>query len=174
MIKILQPRLFVASIYDLDLTRLKARGITGIIMDLDNTLVGWNQPDAPEALSSWLLALRRQGFVTCIVSNNLGERVKQFSSQVGMMSIARAAKPRRRAFRQAMRKMGTRAANTAVIGDQVFTDILGGNRLRLYTILVHPIDRREFWTTRMIRQLEHALVRRPALVMKKFRPLDGH
>lgn len=173
MIRILQPRLFVSSIYDLDLTRLKSRGIKGLIMDLDNTLVGWNQLEASDDLREWLDQVNRLGFLTCIVSNNLGDRVQEFAQKVGVKSIARAAKPRRRAFRAAMKHMGTRAANTAVIGDQVFTDILGGNRLNLYTILVHPVDRHEFWTTRLVRQVEHRLVRRPGFSLKNFQTIDS-
>ncbi|WP_053959242.1 YqeG family HAD IIIA-type phosphatase [Sulfobacillus thermosulfidooxidans] len=161
MIKLLQPRLFLTSIFDLDLARLHDRGVRGLIMDLDNTLVGWNRPDLSQELKMWFQDVRAHGFKMCIVSNNMTERVEQFAEKVGVMAIPKAAKPRRRSFRLAMRKMGTTRHNTAVIGDQVFTDILGGNRLRLFTILVHPIDTHEYWTTRLVRKLERYVVRRP-------------
>ncbi len=161
MIKILQPRLFLTSIFDLDLPSLHARGVRGLIMDLDNTLVGWNRPDMTEELSNWLKGARDQGFKMCIVSNNMVDRVEQFANLAGVMAISKAAKPRRRSFTLAMKKMGSTPKSTAVIGDQVFTDILGGNRLDLYTILVHPIDSHEFWTTRIVRRLEKHFVRRP-------------
>ncbi|HBQ94620.1 MAG: YqeG family HAD IIIA-type phosphatase [Firmicutes bacterium] len=161
MIKLFQPRLFLTSIFELDLNRLHARGVRGLIMDLDNTLVGWNRPELSHELKAWFQAVRNQGFKMCIVSNNLTERVDQFAEQVGVMAIPKAAKPRRRSFRIAMKRMGTANHNTAVIGDQVFTDILGGNRLRLFTILVHPIDAHEYWTTRLVRRLEHYVVKRP-------------
>ncbi len=163
MIKILQPRLFLASIFDLDLVSLRAHGVRGLIMDLDNTLVGWNRPDMSQELTAWFQAVRAHGFKMCIVSNNMTERVEQFSKKSGVMSIPKAAKPRRRSFWLAMKRMGTNHHNTAVIGDQVFTDILGGNRLQLYTILVHPIDAHEYWTTRIVRRLERHFVRRPRL-----------
>lgn len=161
MIKILQPQVFIRSIYQLDLNRLKKKGLAGLILDLDNTLVGWNNPEVPEKLLQWFISVRQHQFQMCIVSNNLPSRVEQFAKQVGVMSIAKAAKPRKRSFRRAMGLMGTHRRNTAVIGDQVFTDILGGNRLRLFTILVHPLEKKEFWTTRLVRQVEQALVPRP-------------
>lgn len=158
MIQILQPQLFVQSIYDIDLDRLVGRGMKGLILDLDNTLVGWNQPIASDELMKWLEAVHQRGLKTCIVSNNMSERVEKFSQHIGVMAIAKAAKPRRRAFRQAMHKMGTRQQQTAVVGDQIFTDILGGNRLQLFTILVKPMNEREFWTTQLVRRIEKAVL----------------
>lgn len=158
MIQILQPQLFVQSIYDIDLDRLVDRGLKGLILDLDNTLVGWNQPNASDQLFDWLTQVKQHHLKTCIVSNNMSDRVEKFGQHIGVMAIAKAAKPRRRAFRQAMRKMEVHARQTAVVGDQVFTDILGGNRLQLFTILVRPMNDREFWTTQLVRRIERAVL----------------
>ena len=158
MIQILQPRLFVQTIYDIDLKRLVDRGMKGLILDLDNTLVGWNQPDASSELLTWLEQVRTHSLQTCIVSNNMSDRVERFSRSIGVMAIAKAAKPRRRAFQHAMWKMGTHHRDTAVVGDQIFTDILGGNRLQLYTILVKPLAEREFWGTQLVRRVERVVV----------------
>ncbi len=160
MIRLLQPRMSVSSVFDVNLDELQGYGYRGLIMDLDNTLVAWNHPEVPKTLRVWLNEVRRREIEMCIVSNNLSQRVEEFSAKIGVSFIAKAAKPRRRAFRQAMRTMGTDAHNTAVVGDQVFTDILGGNRLQLYTILVHPLATEEFWTTRLVRKLEKQVVRR--------------
>lgn len=157
MIQILQPELFVPSIYDIDLDRLVERGVRGLILDLDNTLVGWDQPLASAELLHWLADVKQRRLQTCIVSNNMGERVEKFSRHIGVMAIAKAAKPRRRAFRQAMQRMGTGRHETAVVGDQIFTDILGGNRLRLFTILVRPLNEREYWTTHLVRRIERVV-----------------
>ena len=160
MISLLKPHLSVGSIFDLDIGILRKRGYRGLIMDLDNTLVAWNHPEAPQELLDWLAKVRHYGIDMCIVSNNLGRRVEEFAAQIGVSFMAKAAKPRRRAFRLAMRKMGTHRGDTAVVGDQVFTDILGGNRLKLFTILVRPVAAEEFWTTRLVRMVEHRMVRR--------------
>ncbi len=160
MIEILQPRLFVQSIYDIDLTHLADRGMRGLILDLDNTLVGWNQAHPSDELVEWLRRVKARQLKTCIVSNNLADRVERFSRHVGVMAIAKAAKPRRWAFREAMHKMGTHQRQTAVVGDQIFTDILGGNRLGLFTILVKPLGERELWTTQLVRHLERVVLPR--------------
>lgn len=157
MIEILQPRLFVRSIYDIDLDRLVHHGVRGMILDLDNTLVGWNEPQASDELRGWIKGVKARQLSTCIVSNNMGQRVEDFGRTIGVMTIAKAAKPRRASFRRAMRQMGTMPGTTAVVGDQIFTDILGGNRLQLYTILVQPISENEFWSTRLVRRVESAL-----------------
>ncbi|MBX5466515.1 MAG: YqeG family HAD IIIA-type phosphatase [Firmicutes bacterium] len=160
MWRIFQPRLYVPSIYEVDLGHLAGAGYKGIILDLDNTLVPWNHAQAPRELLQWVERARGAGLQLCIVSNNLAERVERFATQLGVMHIARAGKPQRRAFTRAMGKMGTQVDNTVVIGDQVFTDIWGGNRLSLFTILVQPVDARELVWTRWMRHMERWVARR--------------
>ena len=161
MLNILKPHLFLRTVYDIDLNRLARRGIRGLIVDLDNTLVGYNRADASVELVNWVAKTRKMGFDVCIVSNKLTARVEAFSRAIGVKSVPKAAKPRRRGFMLAMAKMGTQSETTAVVGDQVFTDILGGNRLGLYTILVRPLDDHEFLTTRLVRRIERMVVPRP-------------
>lgn len=153
MWRLLVPSLCLASIFQINLEGLRQRGICGLILDLDNTLVAWGG-DPEEKLFAWLRQVREAGMAVCIVSNNDRARVKGFSDLAGIPAIPRARKPRRRAFRAAMQVMGTAPEETAVVGDQIFTDILGGNRLGLYTILVTPVARREFVGTRLVRLLE--------------------
>ncbi len=154
MISALRPRLFVPSVFAIDLDRLWGLGVRGIIVDLDNTLVSWNHNEASADLMAWVGLVKRRTFQLCLVSNNTGPRVERFADLLGVPAIAQAAKPRRRAFRAAMRLMGTAAESTAVIGDQIFTDVLGGNRLHCYTILVMPLAETEYWATRLIRRVE--------------------
>ncbi len=150
----LRPCLYIRSVQELDLRALTARGIRAIILDLDNTLIAWNAEESRSDLVEWVRGVRSAGFSVCIVSNNLAERVTRFSRLLGIPAIPRAAKPRRSPFKRAMQLMGSTAQETAVVGDQLFTDILGGNRLGLYTILVVPLDRQEFFLTRLMRKLE--------------------
>lgn len=156
---ILKPDLFLDSIHDLDWDKLRARGIRALILDLDNTLVGWRSPDTPPELLDWIKELKARGFVACLVSNNFSDRVSSFGDRLGFPHVPRAAKPRRGAFRKAMSILNTSASETAVIGDQVFTDVLGGNRLGLFTVLVVPINNREFIGTRAVRMVERMALR---------------
>ncbi|WP_017872500.1 YqeG family HAD IIIA-type phosphatase [Candidatus Caldatribacterium saccharofermentans] len=154
------PRLFVNDLWEINLEELKGLGIRGLIVDLDNTLVAWNAYDLEERVLQWVEEAKSQGFAICIVSNALKERVTYFSKLLAIPGISKAQKPRRGAFRAALQELGLSQSEVAVIGDQVFTDVLGGNRLGLYTILVRPISRREFVTTRLGRIVERWILRR--------------
>ena len=158
--KLLAPRQHLDSIYELNTAGLHAQGIRGIIFDMDNTLVPWNDRAVYPRLASWLAHLREGGFQLCIVSNNSRERGGQLACELDIPAIWYAVKPRRRAFRKALQIMELTAPETAVVGDQIFTDVLGGNRLGLYTILVVPITDREFIWTRLMRRLERIVLKR--------------
>jgi len=147
----------VGSYREINLEKLKEMGIRGIITDLDNTLVPWNNREVDHHLCQWLARAREMGFSLCIVSNNSKQRGGDLARQLELPAVWKAIKPRRRAFRQALEKMGLPPEQVAVLGDQLFTDVLGGKRLHLYTILVEPISKREFFGTRMIRLLEKAV-----------------
>ena len=156
--QLLCPRLYVNSVHKIDLNALKQAGIKGIIVDLDNTLVPWNEDaEFPEAVE-WLKIVTDAGMKVCIVSNNHPRRAKTLAGAFDIPFIWQAVKPRRRAFRKAITLMKLKQSQTAVVGDQVFTDILGGNRLGLYTILVRPLKKQEFFGTRMVRQIEKIIL----------------
>jgi len=160
MLGFLVPDEYVASVYDIDFEGLKKRGIDGLIIDIDNTLVRWGAKTADHRVVEWFARLEELGFKACLLSNNTKDRVVKFTEAVRIPAVYRAAKPGKRAFRKAMSAMGRNSSTTAVIGDQVFTDIYGGNRLGLYTVLVMPIDEKEFITTRLVRKLERAFLER--------------
>ena len=154
----LRPAQWAASIYQIDFGRLWRLGYRFILTDLDNTLAEWNAP-APPQLAAWLAELRGRGFAVCIVSNNGRERVSAFAGPLGLPAVWKAGKPRRRAYREALKQIGGQASQTVMIGDQVFTDILGGNRLGMHTVLVRPLHAREALRTRVLRLAERAVMR---------------
>ncbi|SES71627.1 hypothetical protein SAMN05660297_00365 [Natronincola peptidivorans] len=157
--KLLTPDLYIESILHLDLDKLKNRNIKGLIIDIDNTLVAWDIKYASEKTIDWLLKLRKEGFEVCLVSNNTEDRVVTFNEELKLPAIHRATKPRRGPFKKAMKIMKTEIHNTAVIGDQIFTDVLGGNRMGLLTVLVVPIESKEFWWTTFVRKIERHVLR---------------
>jgi HAD superfamily phosphatase (TIGR01668 family) len=155
----LRPSAQVATVYDIDLDALRARGIRGVILDLDNTIVPWGAREVSPRLPVWIAAVQDADFRLCIVSNNMGSRVTSIAKRLGLPIVVGALKPRRRALRRALIVMGTTAEATALVGDQLLTDILGGNRLGLHTILVRPQSRTEFMLTRLVRRFERFLLR---------------
>lgn len=160
MLRLLIPDAVYESLYMVDLDALAARGIRGLIVDLDNTLVEYGNSAVPIEARDWVRGARAKGFKVCIASNARTGRVRSFAAAFGIPGIANAGKPIRRAFRRAMRLLGTTPSETAVIGDQVFTDVLGGNRMKAYTVLVNPLSKKELGATRMMRRLERKVLKR--------------
>lgn len=155
LLKKLIPQKNVRSIYEIDVRALWDTGVRGIITDLDNTLVGAKHPQATPELLVWLKTLNQIGFQVVIVSNNNRLRVSRFSDPLSIPYIFRARKPGNTAFRKAMEIMSLAPEQTVVIGDQMLTDVFGGNRLGLYTILVTPIELRdEGFFTKVNRRIE--------------------
>jgi uncharacterized protein len=153
------PRLSVRSIYEIDLQALWQTGIRGIITDLDNTLVGAKHPSATPELSNWLLQVSAMGFKVVIVSNNSKLRVSRFSDPLSIPYIFSARKPGHAPFRRALGMMDLNPEQAVVVGDQMLTDVLGGNRLGLHTILVVPISLKdEGFFTRINRRIEKVAI----------------
>lgn len=155
----LKPDLRVDCLSAVPLERLRQQGIRALIVDLDNTVACWNSAVVEEEARRWFSEAKARGFALCLTSNNAYQRGAGVARELGVPLVYNAGKPRRRAFRQAMQALGSGPRETAVIGDQLFTDILGGKRLGLYTVLVRPLSPREFFTTRLLRRLEQVVMR---------------
>ena len=159
MYNLLCPNITVKTLYDIERNELQQQGIRGIIFDLDNTIIPWDSPTMSPDIIQWLNALLAQGFKICLVSNNMGKRVQTIAGIFGIPFVSRAYKPSKSGFRQAIAKMELAENQVAVVGDQLFTDVLGGNRLGLYTIWVAPLSATEFFGTKITRRLEKLTVR---------------
>jgi uncharacterized protein len=154
------PNIHVNSPFDLDIEVLKKNYIKGIIIDIDNTLVPWSVKCADQKVIDLVDKLIKAGFKLCILSNGTKNRVAEFNKDLKLPAVHNAAKPSRVSFRRALTLMDTKPENTAVIGDQIFTDILGGNRLGLFTVLVVPMSSKEFVWTKFVRQIEKLVLRK--------------
>jgi len=156
---LLCPNIIVETLYEIEINELQQLGIRGIIFDLDNTIIPWDSPTMSPDIIQWMQVLLAQGFKICLVSNNMGKRVQTISEKFDIPFVSRAYKPAKSGFRQAIVKMELTENQVAVVGDQLFTDILGGNRLGLYTIWVAPLSATEFFGTKITRRLEKLAVR---------------
>lgn len=160
--KFLTPTQVVQSVKEVDPKELKAKGIRAIITDLDNTLVPWRHYEITPGVIEWLAHLEVEGIKICIASNTIHtERLKQLADTMNIPFVDRVQKPRRGGFLRAMQLMGSNTEETAVFGDQIFTDVLAGNRIGLMTILLRPpLSKEEFFSTQMVRYIENAVIRR--------------
>jgi HAD superfamily phosphatase (TIGR01668 family) len=152
------PNEHVKSILDINPEDLKERGIKGIITDLDNTLVEWDRPNATPQLIRWFDEIKKHNILVTIVSNNNEERVKAFSDPLKIPFIFRARKPMGPAFHRAIAQMGIKKEEAVVIGDQLLTDVLGGNRTGFHTILVVPVAQTDGFFTKFNRFVERRIL----------------
>ncbi|WP_226673194.1 YqeG family HAD IIIA-type phosphatase [Rossellomorea aquimaris] len=159
MIKQFLPNEQVQDIFSISPDHLKEKGIKAIITDLDNTLVEWDRPNATPKLIQWFKGMQEQGILVTIVSNNNKSRVGAFAEPLGVPFIFQARKPMGRAFKKAIKEMGVKKEEAVVIGDQLLTDVLGGNRSGFHTILVVPVAQSDGFFTKFNRQVERRIMK---------------
>ncbi|RAK22466.1 hypothetical protein B0I26_102461 [Anoxybacillus vitaminiphilus] len=158
MLRYFLPNEHVKSIFDITPEALKEKGIKGIITDLDNTLIEWDRPTATPDLVKWFENMRNHGIQITIVSNNNEKRVKSFAEPLNIPFIFEARKPLTRAFWRALQLMKLKKEEIVVIGDQLLTDVLGGNRFGVHTILVVPVADTDGFFTRINRKIERKIL----------------
>ena len=155
----LAPDYYFDSVLDIPYENLWKQKIRGLIYDLDNTLAHFDKPQTPAKIAAMLTRLQRMGFRICLLTNNTRARLRQFD-HLGLDGIANAVKPFTRGVRAAMEKMGTKPAHTAIIGDQLFSDVWAGKNARITTVLVKPLTEKDFFFVRIKRVLERWYLRR--------------
>ncbi len=157
----LAPRVVAPSLEDVDIDALKAQGIEGAIIDLDNTITPWDSHEVSDEVLAWLDRAREAGLRLCIISNSSKQkRVAEISERLDLEAWARpGGKPFGSGFRRGLAMLGTAPEATAAIGDQIFSDVLGGNRNGLYTVFVEPMGSNEFVATKVARAVERVVLR---------------
>lgn len=164
----LVPELYLDDIYSITPALLSSYGIDAVILDIDNTLVPYEIAEPTEEVRAWLSALVTAGIRPAFVSNNHPPRVELFNKTLGLPAFPDSKKPRRRACRTALEALGADAKKTAIIGDQIFTDVLAGRLSGLaLAILVRPIKDKRDLLTRAKRVLEKPILRRYARLQEK-------
>jgi HAD superfamily phosphatase (TIGR01668 family) len=156
--RLFYPDVYFSSAYNIEPQFLKNHNITNLIVDIDNTLSKWGSKEPDVRVCEWIKTMRNHGFNICILSNSSNRRVKKYCLNLDVTFVKNVRKPLRSSFNKAVKLLGGENYNTCVIGDQIFTDILGGNSCRLFTILVAPIDKNEFLLTRILRKIENRII----------------
>ena len=137
----LVPDYLFDSIYTIDIERLRARGVTLLLADLDNTLIPYSQKMPTQEIKDWRDRLKAAGITLFILSNSRKPgRAKRFAEALGVPYMGHAGKPKSGGFVRAMAQMGVTPSQTAIVGDQIFTDIWGGNNAGVLTLMVKPIE----------------------------------
>lgn len=158
MLKMFYPKRIADSAYVIDYDGLYKEGYRGIIFDIDNTLVEHGADASPRAIKL-IAKLQRIGFSVCLISNNKEERVARFNREINVKYIHNANKPAKKNFIRATKFMGTTVKNTVFIGDQLFTDVFGANRIGMMSYFVKPIGPKEEIQIILKRKLERIVLR---------------
>ena len=156
--------LHIHHIRELPLDLLWQQGIRGLLFDLDNTVTAWRSLEVAEETRCFFAALQQRGFRVAIVSNSDRARVAPVGELLDVLALSGAGKPSVRTILHACDQLGLSPGQTAFVGDQLLTDILGANRAGLTSILTDVVHPKEFWGTRYLsrwlERLIHALLLR--------------
>jgi len=137
-------------------------GIKGVLLDVDNTLEPYENPKPSAKVVEWISSLNEKGISCAIVSNNNGERIELFNSELGLPVYYKAKKPFKKNLLLAMERLGTGKNDTIFMGDQIFTDVWAAHNAGIKAILVPPIKDKRDILTKFKRLLEKP-------IMKKYR-----
>jgi uncharacterized protein len=151
---VLLPHCYLSSATRIDAAYLSCRGIEGLLLDIDGTLKDFGAPLVPQPVVLWLKQLSDAGIRLCLLSNGRTARIAQLAKDLGLPYVAEAMKPLPAGCLRGVKLLGLPSHRVAVVGDQIFADVMAGRLARLHTILVQPTSRAEPWFTRLKRPFE--------------------
>ena len=157
------PKFCVESIYDIDFIKLYEEGKRFILSDVDNTLIPYDVSFADDKLRDLFKTISNIGFKLIFVSNNSNvNRIRNFSNDLNISFVTKSKKPLKFGLKKALKKIGCTDKSLAVtIGDQIMTDVLGSNRMKVECILVRPLKKSsEKWYTKINRKMEKHVLKR--------------
>lgn len=156
----LYPKIYLQNVQEITYEMLEKSGILGLILDVDNTLIDYYK-NMPDGIIEWCTNLKQKGIKFCIASNsNKKEKVEMVAKKLDIPYVYFAKKPLKRGLITASNKMGLESNKIAVAGDQIFTDVLGANRVGMFSILVEPIEEKDILITLIKRPIENRIKRK--------------
>ena len=152
------PNLYLDSVKDINATLLKKNNINGIILDVDNTLIDYYR-NLVEGAEMWCNDLKNEGIKCIILSNsNKKDKVSDVAKKLDVESLMFAKKPLKSGFRRALERLELKPENVAVVGDQLFTDVIGAKRMGMFSILVKQVGPKDIFITKLKRPIESAIM----------------
>lgn len=151
----LYPKIYLNNVKEITYELLQENNIKGLILDVDNTLIDYYK-NMPEGVEQWCKDLQKRDIKFCIASNsNKREKIKGVSEKLGIPYVFFAKKPLKMGLNKAKNIMGLKSEEVAVVGDQIFTDVLGANRCKMFSVLVEPIKEKDILITIIKRPIEN-------------------
>ena len=153
------PKEYLNSVKDISIELLNKNNIKGLILDVDNTLISLDKK-MPAGIVEWVKNVKANGIKICILSNsNKVDKVEAVAKLIESPYIFFGKKPLKSGFLRAQNILKLKAGNIAVVGDQIFTDVIGANRCGMFSILVKPIEEKDYLITKIKRPLEKMIIK---------------
>ena len=151
------PKAYLNNVQEITIQFLMENKIKALILDVDNTLIDYYKNLSIDTIK-WAQDLQGQGIKMYILSNtNKREKVENVANKLEVPYRLFARKPSKRGFIKIQKELGIEAENIGVVGDQIFTDVIGGNRCKMFTILVDPVTPKDYWYTAWKRPIENKI-----------------
>ena len=151
------PKAYLKNVQEITIQFLMKNKIKALILDVDNTLIDYYK-NLSEDVVNWAHNLQGQGIKMYILSNtNKKEKVEKVANKLEIPYKMFAKKPSKRGFLKIQKELKIEPENIGVVGDQIFTDVIGGNRSKMFTILVDPVTQKDYWYTAWKRPLENKI-----------------
>ena len=156
----LEPDYYFESVFDISYEQFREKKIRGLIFDIDNTLTAFDEEKPSAETAKLLKRLQDMGFKLCLLTNNTKKRLDRFNQDLKLPGFASALKPFTAGIKKAIRQMEVELAQTAIIGDQLLTDIWAGKNAGITTVLVRPVTQRDFAFVRFKRLIENRMLKK--------------
>ena len=154
------PSLYLDSVKNINPTLLKKNNIKGLILDVDNTLIDYYR-NLVEGAEKWCEELKNEGIKCIILSNsNKKRKVEEVAEKLNIDYIMFAKKPLKSGFKRALSKLELKPEEVAVVGDQLFTDVIGAKRMNMFSILVKQVGEKDIFITKLKRLIENAIIKK--------------
>ena len=141
----LLPTVIVDALTDLTPEMLREKGISLLMLDFDNTIVPYTTNEPTPQMKQWLQMMMESPIKLCVVSNSHRDRVKIFCKHMGVDCITHAKKPFSKGIVACLKQYDLLASSCALVGDQIYTDVLGANCAGVQSVLVKAIHNHNFW-----------------------------
>lgn len=163
---LLRPNIYQKDIFSINYENLKKKNVKNLLFDIDNTIVAGNLKSLDNKTIDLFNKLKQENFNIYIITNALKRRAKIFSEILDIKTYHFSMKPSPRNYDKIIKENNLNIKETAAIGDQIYTDVLGANKLGILSILVDPVSKHEFIITKINRVKERKLIKKTKIITK--------
>ena len=157
---LLKPDIKLHGITNITVELLNKFDIKALLLDVDNTMSTHHGTVLTDGLLDWIADMQQKGIKLMVLSNSKRHRIQPFAARIGLPFISLGCKPLPTGYLRGVRALGEKRKNVAIVGDQIFTDVLGGNVVGVKTILLTPIKLEDGWSFKGRRNLEKKLYKK--------------